>query len=217
MSPVSEILRGQSLHSIGLDGPSKLYARIQKIAIDGLKDVETFKQSWSNHESQELWKRTLNEPYPQGTNVWRTNYILALKDHKDQKQHQTLDMETFPADARNVKDIIQDFQAQHATIKLEAPNSAALLPFNITVAGMSFRVISNYQSSRGEYEVQYDPKSKPTQLQDGILSCLNQRLVKSNLEYLLVCDIMDRMRDNDLLTALAEYDRLVRGRQEASV
>lgn len=180
------MLRTQTLTSIGSDAPSKLYSRIQKTAVEGLRDVESFKQSWTSDESQQLWKRTLNEPCPQGSDVWKVDYLSLLTKSKDQEQQQTLE-ELLPAtDSYDPKDIVRDVGQKHQSMKLEPQDNTQLFPLNIRVAGMNFQVLSHVYDSSQNYEVRYKETSKATQLQDGILRHLNSRRDKGNLGYLLV-------------------------------
>jgi hypothetical protein len=180
------MLRTQTLPSIGSEAPSKLYARIQKIAMEGLKDVESFKQSWLSDESQALWRRTLNEPCPQGSDVWRVDYVSALEESKAQEQHRALDMAISATDSRGFKDIMHEFREKHPSIKLDSQDSTDFTPFSIRLAGMTFRIVSSAHGSGRDYEVQYGERSNATQLQDGILRHLNTRRVKGNLGFLLV-------------------------------
>lgn len=186
MNPVSETLRIRTAPSNGLDVPSKLYNKVQKIAIAGLKDVESFKQDWLSDESQTLWKRTLNEPCPQGSDVWRVDYIASLEQSKAHEQDRAAEIDISATNTRDIKDIIQDFREKHPTAKLESQDSADGLPFNVRIAGMTFQVTSSAHRSERKYEVQYNQGSIATQLQDGVLQHLSERRVKGNLEYLLV-------------------------------
>ena len=179
------MLRTQTLTSIGTDAPSKLYSRIQKIAIEGLQDVESFKQSWTSDESQQVWKRTLNEPFPQGSDVWRVDYLSLLNESKAQEQQRTLE-EVVPAtDSRDLMDIVRDVRQEHQSMKLEPQDYTQLFPLNIGIAGMKFQVLSHAHDNKN-YQVRYKEKSRASQLQDGILRHLNIRRAKGNLEYLLV-------------------------------
>ena len=180
------MLRTQTLPSLGSDGPSKLYARIQRSAIEGLKDVESFKQSWLSDESKALWRRTLVEPCWQGSDVWRVDYVSALRESKAQKQRQALDDELSATDSRNTNDIIHDFREKHPSIRLGSHDATDLIPFDIRIAGMTFRVVSCPSGVEEGYEVQHNEGSQTTQLKDGILKHLNRRRAKRNLEYLLV-------------------------------
>ncbi len=152
----------------------------------GLKDVEGFKQSWLSDESQALWRRILNEPCPQGSDVWRVDYVKALKESKAHEQHRALDAQISATDSSDPRDILRDFRDKHPSTKLEYQHSTDFIPFNIRIAGMTFRVMASAHSGKREYEVHYNQGSKASQLQDGILRHLNQRQVKGNLEYLLV-------------------------------
>lgn len=181
------MLRIQALPSVGSDVPSKLYARIQKIAMEGLNDVESFKQGWLNEESQALWRRTLSEPCPQGSDVWRVDYMSALRESKDREQHRALELRIPATDPRALKDIIHGFCEKHPSIKFESQDSTDLIPFNIRIAGMTFRVVPSVHGNRRDYEVQYNQDSKASQLQDGVMRHLNQRRAKGNLQFLLVC------------------------------
>jgi hypothetical protein len=180
------MLRSQTLPSVDSAAPAKLYARIQKIAIEGLREVESFKQSWLSNETQELWKRTLNEPCQQGTDVWRVDYTKALKESIADQQLRASTIEIPPIDSRDVKDVIEHFREKHQSIRVESQGAASLLPFSVRVAGMTFRVIAAGKEVKPEYEVQYNQESKRTHLHDGILRHLNQRRANGNLEYLLV-------------------------------
>jgi Mediator complex subunit 27 len=179
------MLRTQVLPSLGSDKPSKLYPRIQKIALEGLKDVEAFKQSWLSDESHALWKRTLNEPCPQGSDVWRVDYIAALRESKAHEERLKIDAAIPATDSCDAKDVIHNFRGRHASLKLECEDSTELIPFKISVAGMTFRIVSNDRGT-AKYEVQYKEGSKTTELQNGILRHLRRRPVQGNLEFLLV-------------------------------
>lgn len=179
------MLRTETLTSIGTDAPSELYSRIQKIAIEGLKDVESFKQSWKSDEAQQVWKRILNEPFPQGSDVWRVDYLSLLNESKAQEQLHTLE-EVIPAtDSRDVTDIVRDVRQKHQSMKLEPQDTTQLLPLNIRIAGMKFQVRSHADDNKN-YQVRYQEASRASELQDGILRHLNSRRIKGNLEYLLV-------------------------------
>ena len=107
------MLRSQTLPSIGSDMPAKLYARIQKTAVEGLREVESFKQSWSSSETQELWKRSLNESYPQGSDVWRVDYIKTFQESSAEKQRRTSTTEIPATDTRDLKNVVQDSGEKH--------------------------------------------------------------------------------------------------------
>lgn len=186
VTPVTEMFNFLTLPSIGGDAPAKLYARIQKIAIDGSDDIESFKQSWKSSDTQDLWQRTLNEPYPQGTDVWRTDYIKMVEESKAYQQRQASIIERAAIDVRNPKDVMDDFREKQQSVKVELDGPSSPLPCNIRVAGMIFRVIATAQGDKVEYGVQHNKGSGPTHLQDGILKHLNARRAKGNLEYLLV-------------------------------
>jgi hypothetical protein len=204
VNPVSEILHPQNLPSSPSDAPSSLYRRIQKIAVEGLRDVENFKQSWSSLESQALWKRTVDGPFPQGSDVWRVDYVSALK-HSKTAQHRASGTEIPNTDPRDTKDIIEDFCKKHPSTRLESQDSVKLIPFNIRIASMTFRVVSSVQGNVWNYEVQYSEGSKATQMQDGILRHLNQRHLKSNLESLLV-STKPKLRFTSIFMSQAEHD-----------
>lgn len=180
------MLRTQTLPSTGSEAPSKLYARIQKIAVEGLKDVENFKQSWLSDQSQALWRRTLNESCPQGSDAWGVDYVSAVEKSRAQERHRTLDTEISATDMRDPKGVIHNFREKHPSTKLETQDPPGFIPFNIRIAGMTFRVVFSDHSSKTSYDVQHKQGSKANQLQDGILKHLNQRRIKNNLEYLLV-------------------------------
>ncbi len=186
VNPISELLRTQTLTYIGSDVPSKFYSKIQKIAVEGLKDVESFKQSWTSDESQQLWKRTLNEPGPQGSDVWRVDYLSLIKDSKAHEQQQASEGFIPAIDSYDPKDIVRDVGQKHESMKLEPKDSTQLFPLNAKVAGMRFLVLSHAYDNTQDYEVRYNETSKATHLQDGILRHLNSTRVKGNLEYLLV-------------------------------
>jgi hypothetical protein len=186
MSPLFETLQTQTLPSVGSNAPAGLYGKIQKIAIDGLRDVETFKRCWTSDEAQELWKRTQTERCPPGSDTWRVDYVKALKESKVHRLQQMLDAEAPSTDSRDMKDVVKEFREQHPTIKLQLENSTDATPFNIKVAGMAFLVTSTGSDKETEYKVQQNSGSTSSQLQDGILKQLNKRRSKGNLEYLLV-------------------------------
>lgn len=181
------MLSTQNLPLTGSEAPSKLYARIQSVAIDGLEDVEGFKQSWLNEETQALWQRTLSEPCIQGSDVWRVNYDLILKESQAEKQRLASDVEVPATDSRIFKDIIQDARERYPSMKLESQDSADFTPVNIKIAGLVFQIVLSEEGSQKQYDVQDQEKSQVTQLKDGILRQLNQRRAKGNLGYLLVC------------------------------
>lgn len=181
------MLRSQTLPSIGSDGPAKLYARIQKTAVEGLREVESFKQSWLSNETQELWKRSLNESYPQGSDVWRVDYIKTVRESSAEKQGRASTIEIPATDTQELKNVMKDFHEKHPTMKIEPLSTTGVLPFDVRVAGMVFRAIEVESAAEAEYELQYNQDSQRTQLHDGILRHLNQRQPKGNLEFLLVC------------------------------
>lgn len=186
MNPVSDVLRSETVPSIAGDAATKLYARIQKIAVEGLRDVESFKESWLSDERQALWAHTRNEPCPQGSDVWRVDYISALENKKAYDRKRTFEAAIATTDSRAAEDILHDFRAKNPATRLESDSPTARIPFTISVSGMRFRVVKSGDGIKGDYEVHYSHGSKTTHLQDGILRHLNQRRAKGNLEYLLV-------------------------------
>lgn len=181
------MLSNQTLSLTGSEAPSKLYARIQSIAIDGLRDVESFKQRWLDEDTQALWQRTLSEPPMQGSDIWRVKYASLLKESQAEKQRLLLEVKIPATDSRGFKDILQDARERYPYMKLESQDSTEFTPVNVKIAGLVFQIVSSEDSNPKQYEVQNQEKSQLTQLKDGILRHLNQRRAKGNLGNLLVC------------------------------
>lgn len=181
------MLSTQTLPSTNSEAPSNLYARIQSVAIDGLREVESFKQSWLDDETQALWRRTLSEPCIQGSDVWRVKYALILQDSQAEKQRLASDVEVPATDSKGFKDIVQDAREKYPYMKLECQDSADFTAVNVKIAGLMLQIVSSEEGNKKQYDVQCQEKSQVTQLKDGILRHLNQRRAKGNLEYLLVC------------------------------
>lgn len=135
---------------------------------------------------QALWRRTENEPCPQGSDVWRVDYISALRNSRAYDRQRAFETAIAATDSREAQDILHDFREKHPSIKLESEAPKDGIPFIIRIAGMTFRVVTIGKGDKRQYEVQYNQGSRITQLQDGILRHMNQRRAKGNLEYLLV-------------------------------
>jgi hypothetical protein len=180
------MLRTQTLPSKASDAPSSLYTRIHKIAVEGLKDVEIFKQSWLDEEMQILWRRTFKERYPQGDSVWRYDYASSLEKSRAQQQLQAVDAEISATASRDPEEVIRDFREKHPSIRFESQGPSNSVPFNIRVAGMPFRVDFGTYGNEMDYQVHRKEGTRFTHLQEQVLEHVNQRRFKDNLEYLLV-------------------------------
>jgi hypothetical protein len=176
--PVSNMLRTQTVAS---GEPPRLYAEIQKVAVEGLKEVESFKQSWVNEPMQTLWLRTLREPCVQGCDIWRYDYASSLEKSRAQRQREAVEAEISATASRDPKEVIHEFREKHPSTKLEAQDPSNCVSFNIKISGMLLRV-----DFRKEYEVQHQPGASIGLVQEQVVKYLEQIRFGDNLEYLLV-------------------------------
>ena len=175
------MLRTQTLPPRASDEPTKLYAKVQKVAVEGLKEVESFKQSWVKDPMQTLWLRTLREPCLQGCDVWRYDYASSLEKSRAQRRREAVEAEISATASRDPKEVIHEFREKHPSTKLEAQDPSNCVPFNIKIAGMLLRV-----DFRMEYEVHHKPGASPSLEQEQVVKYLEQIRFGNNLEYLLV-------------------------------
>ena len=212
------------------DKISWLQEQTQKIAVDGLAEVEAFKQNWLSEESQALWRRTQDEICPQGSALWRTDYIAAVKKRKVEEgknsNHaaegvisQPVDLQIPETDLSPPIEVVRAFQKEHPSTRIQIPSQAEQkFTCTITVAAMRFHILPDKSSTRTEYRVRYEDGAKSTTpLQDSILKHLNSRQTKGNLEFLLVIQASFFFASRTRLILFAEHDLLIWRRKETSV
>jgi hypothetical protein len=175
------MLRTQTLPPRESREPTKLYAEIQKVAVEGLQEVESFKQSWVEEPIQTLWLRTLREPCVQGCDFWRYDYASSLEKSRAQRQREAVEAEISATASRDPKEVKHEFREKHPSIKFEAQDPSNCVPFTIKIAWMLLQV-----DFRMEYEVQRKPSESLDPVPDQVVKYLEQIRFGDNLEYLLV-------------------------------
>ena len=185
VTPLAQTLRNKSLPPPDSGLATSLYSKIEKMAVEGARDLDKFKQDWSSDESKALWKRTQTTPYPQGTSIWYTDYAQALKAYKELQKSHVPDKNTIEPDTRDSKDIIDDFRKRHPSIPLQM-EADAVPPSELKVAGMLFQISSKDVGGKAEFVVANNSTAKLSELQTTILKQLDRRRAKDNLAYLLV-------------------------------
>lgn len=199
VTPLSQTIRDKSLQTPDSGLASSLYSKIEKVAVEGARDLDKFKQDWLSDESKALWKRTQTTSYPQGTSIWYTDYNLALKAYKDLHESPVPDENTAKPDTRDPKDIVEGFKQQHSSVPIKSLRADTTLPLEMTVAGMSFQINSLDVDGKERFVIEGSQSAKMTELQMSILKQLDRRRAKDNMAYLLVCYTMFRSLAEDLI------------------
>ena len=167
--------------------PSALFNHLQKTADDGCREVETFKVAWHNSEMQDLLGQTRTAGFPQGTDTWKVDYRTQVVGTREQEKSLPSSAEQSATIGEDPKDVIDRFKKIHPRIKLDLSDEETLWPLILMVAGMSFEVDRQAADGANAYRITAKAGKRLSNLQQEIITVVQQRKAQDSLAYLLVC------------------------------
>lgn len=182
-----------ALDNPGGYNPEKLATYMQTAAQAGSRDVERFKKDWHSDDVRELWLTVNANDFPQGGDAWAFDYGGLLQNAATTEQPSTMgngaSQEVQALGDAEIAKLVNDFRARHPELKIHVSDEAGLLPIDISVAQLGFRVEKGGSASVTEYSVSGDPFTETTILRDEILQSLRDLNGNGGLTGLLVWDI----------------------------
>lgn len=180
-----------ALENPGRYEPEKLAAYLQTAAHAGSRDVGRFKKDWHSDDMRELWQTVHANELPQGGDAWAFDYGGLLQqaptNEKTSATRSSANQEFQPPnnDAEIAK-TVNDFRTRHPELKMHVSDEANLLPIDISIAQMEFRVERKQSAGGTEFTVTGKPSTEASPLRDDVLQSIRSMNHKADFTGLLV-------------------------------
>lgn len=173
--------------------PGVLLAHLRKVAVEGNRTVEAFSKAWHSDEMQKLWEESKQASFPQGNDVWTVNYRQLAAQVKDADTAQAESTGEQPdGSGDSAQKVVEKFREQHPTLSIQVLDEANGMALEVKIAGHRFHIARDAKDKQAVYEIRTSTKAEPTELEQGMIRCLQSRAQPDNLEYLLVCPMFLR-------------------------
>ena len=182
LSPLLETINDRAF-SQQQQSPAALYTRLQKPAINGKRSIDAFKKAWHGDDIRSLWEIVKLEDNLQGHDSWKVDYRVltrTLKVHANDTEEVVVPVEG------DTKDVVQQFKNHSGSVKIKVMDGEAGTPIQVKIAGMTFIVKREAGNPTGEYHVESRSGTRVTEMQQGIMHCMNRKESKKSLSQLLV-------------------------------
>ncbi len=153
--------------------PEKLAAYLQTAAQEGSRDVEKFKRDWHSDKVRELWQNVHSNEFPQGGDAWPLDYITLSRVARSHEQKPEgvngTGGQPQPQAEDDVASALSTFKARHPDAKLQPSDDGKVLPLDLNLSQMDFRIDSSSSRPTLGYTVSSKPGAATSSLQSEII------------------------------------------------
>lgn len=148
--------------------PEKVALQLRGAATAGSNQIKDFKKAFHGDDMRSLWQTVNNAEFPQGQDVWTTDYaglLLTVQPSSSANANSITGDES-------ISSIIGAFQAAHPDAVLVTPEGSEQLPIVLTVAPLSFRIMNG--QAPGTYDVAAGENTSVDSTQKAILQYIEK-------------------------------------------
>lgn len=165
--------------------PEKVALQLRGAATAGSNQIKDFKKAFHSDDMRSLWQTVNNAEFPQGQDVWTTDYAALLSTVQSSSSANA----NIVKDDESISSVIGAFQTAHPDVVLVTPDGSEQLPIVLAVAPLSFRI--THGDAPGTYDVEAGEGTSVDSTQKSIL----QYMAKAH----------KHQRLGDLLSLLSSY------------
>lgn len=169
--------------------PEKLATFLQSAAQAGSRDVGRFKRDWHSENVRELWHTVNTNDLPQGGDAWTVDYERLLWNSAgkvDSGKPLAVVSNQSASAQTDIAKIVGDFRSGHPELKVNGSNEGNILPMDVTVAQLDFRIDQDQSFGNVQFTVNPTPGTEASVLRDDIIEAIRGSNGISSLAGLLV-------------------------------